>query len=232
MLHSFFCQEQTGAGITSLPSCTLLSGPPRSGKTSLLFQLAYNTCAESESSTVVFICKRQNVERKPPVLSQDVDAGSELFERVHMKYVDSEEEVRKYFAAFHLHDITPRVVIIDDFFDLFDDWKCKKFYGQTRGREIGIVRTLALCRDAIDYACKTAGVECKLLLSDTHVSQGPRLLYIYQRWLPTILTIEPLDSGFILQVFRDGDCNPGCKGELARYSLAQCALKLEVLKQV
>ncbi|MCO5607718.1 hypothetical protein L7F22_061917 [Adiantum nelumboides] len=147
----------------------------------------------------------------------DVDAGSELFERVHMKYVESDEEVRKYFAAFHLHDIIPRVVIIEDFFDLFDDWKCKKLYGQTRGREIGIVRTLALCRDAIDYASKIAGVECKLLISDTHVSQGPRLLYIYQRWLTTILTIESLDTGFILKVFRDGDCKVDCEGVVAQW---------------
>lgn len=230
MLHSFFSQEQADVGITSLPPCTLLSGPPRSGKTSLLFQLAYNICSQSESSTVVFICKRQNVERKPPVLSQDVDAGSEVFERVHMKYVDGDEDVRKYFAAFHLHDTIPRAVIIDDFFDLFDDWQCKKLYGQARGREIGIVRTLALCKDAVDYACKTAGVECKLLISDTHVNQGPRLLYIYQRWLTTILTIEPLDDGFVLKVFRDGDCNVGCKGALAHYSMAQHVLKLETLK--
>lgn len=231
MLQCFFPQQQAQAPATStgVPSCTLLSGPPRSGKTSLLFQFAYNASAHSESSTVVFICKRQNVERKPPILSEDVDATSEVFERVHMKYVDGDDDVRKYFAAFHLHDTIPRAVIIDDFFDLFDDWKCKKLYGQARGREISIIRTLALCRDAIDYAYKTLGVECKLLISDTHVIQGPRLLYIYQRWLSTILTIESLDSSFVLKVYRDSDSNQGARGALAQYTMAQQILKLEML---
>lgn len=230
MLHCFFSRQQAGAAANlnaSFPSYTLLSGPPRSGKTSLLLQFAYN-CAWSESTTAVFICKRQNVERKPPILSEDVDASSEVFERVHMKYVDGDDDIRKYFAAFHLHDTIPRVVIIDDFFELFDDWKCKKLYGQLRGREIGIIRTLALCRDAIDHATKTCGAECKLLISDTHANQGPRLLYIYQRWLSTILTIEALDSRFMLKTYRNNGSSQDDKA-YAQYTMAQQNLKLEML---
>ncbi len=32
--------------------------------------------------------------------------------------------------------------------------------------------------------------ECKLLVSDTHTGEGPRLQYIYQRWLHQIFTIR------------------------------------------
>ena len=42
-----------------------------SGKTSLLFQFAYNSSAammSEASADVVFICKRQDIERKPPIL--------------------------------------------------------------------------------------------------------------------------------------------------------------------
>jgi hypothetical protein len=38
------------------------------------------------------------------------------------RYVEDDEDVRKYFAAFHLHEKIPRVVIIDDFLELFNDW--------------------------------------------------------------------------------------------------------------
>ena len=37
------------------------------------------------------------------------------------RYVEDDEDIRKYFAAFHLHHKMPRVVIIDDFLELFDD---------------------------------------------------------------------------------------------------------------
>lgn len=223
MLQSFFCHQKQGPPqLPSSPLCALLSGPPRSGKTSLLLQFAYN-CACQQFSTVVFICKRRNVERKPPLLSQDVDASSDVFERVQMKYVEDDEGIRKYFAAFHLHDNFPRAVIIDDFCDFFDEWKS---YGQLRGREISIIKTLALCRDAIDHANKD-GVGCKLLISDTHTGQGPRLLYIYQRWLSTIFTIEAIGSSFRLRTYRNGG-NQGDKA-YAQYSTAQENLTLEVL---
>lgn len=37
------------------------------------------------------------------------------------RYVDNDEGIKKYFAAFHLHDNFPRTVVIDDFGDLFDE---------------------------------------------------------------------------------------------------------------
>lgn len=38
------------------------------------------------------------------------------------------------------------------------------------------------------YGSKTG--PCKLLLSDTHLGDSPRLLFIYKRWVPTIFTIK------------------------------------------
>lgn len=35
--------------------------------------------------------------------------------------MDNDEGIKKYFAAFHLHDNFPRTVVIDDFGDLFDE---------------------------------------------------------------------------------------------------------------
>eukprot|EP00249_Psilotum_nudum_P015957 c25594_g1_i8 orf=51-506(+) len=126
MFHAFFPEQQQQPPppppLSSLaPWHALLSGPPNSGKTSLLLQFAYN-CALDESSTVVFICKRHSLERKPPLLPQEVDASSEVFERIHMKYVDDDEGIRKFFAAFHMHPKFPRAVIIDDLCEFFNEW--------------------------------------------------------------------------------------------------------------
>ncbi|CAH9112780.1 unnamed protein product [Cuscuta europaea] len=72
-------------------------------------------------SAVVFISNRQKLEAKPPFLSQCVEPSSDIFQRIHMKYIDDEEGIKKYFAAFHVHDEIPVSVIIDDFADFFDD---------------------------------------------------------------------------------------------------------------
>ncbi|KAH7352072.1 hypothetical protein KP509_19G028300 [Ceratopteris richardii] len=147
-----------------------------------------------------------------------------------MKYVKGDDEVRRYFAAFHLHEKIPTTVIIDDLVDLFDELESRECYRQARGWEIGIVRTLALCRDAMNYASQIAGVDCKLIISDTNINQGPRLLYIYQRWFTLILTVESIGSSFVLKVFQDSRCIPACKGILAQYTVSQQFLRLEMLR--
>lgn len=35
--------------------------------------------------------------------------------------MEDDEEIKKYFAAFHLHDKIPTAVVVDDFGDFFDD---------------------------------------------------------------------------------------------------------------
>uniref|UniRef100_A0A7C9D532 Uncharacterized protein n=1 Tax=Opuntia streptacantha TaxID=393608 RepID=A0A7C9D532_OPUST len=101
----------------------LLSGPPSCGKTSLLFQYALN-CAAEPDSYVVFICNRRRLEAKPPFLSQGIDPSSDLFQRIQIKYVEDDQAIKKYFAAFHLLQPSPTAVIVDDFGDLFHERFC------------------------------------------------------------------------------------------------------------
>nr|ABK22884.1 unknown [Picea sitchensis] len=80
----------------------LLSGPPHSGKTSLLLQFAYN-CAKETSATVVFICRRHSLERNPPFLPQDIDPSSDIFECIHMnsgiwKTMKESENILQHFT--------------------------------------------------------------------------------------------------------------------------------------
>ncbi|XP_019189349.1 PREDICTED: uncharacterized protein LOC109183739 isoform X4 [Ipomoea nil] len=147
----------------------LLSGPPSSGKTSLLFQYALNSAMEFNGA-VVFICSRHKLDTKPPFLSQGVDPSSDIFQRIHIKYIDDDEGIKRYFAAFHIHHANPVSVIIDDFANFFDERNCQQRYNNARGRDLAMVRTLALCRNAIDTAKESS--PCQLLLSDTHHGDG------------------------------------------------------------
>ncbi|CAH9112778.1 unnamed protein product [Cuscuta europaea] len=210
-------------------SVILLSGPPSSGKTSLLFQYALNAAMGSVSA-VVFISNRQKLEAKPPFLSQCVEPSSDIFQRIHMKYIDDEEGIKKYFAAFHVHDEIPVSVIIDDFADFFDDRNCQQRYNNARGKDLAMVRTLALCRNAIDSA-KESG-QCQLLLSDTHHGDSPRLLYIYKRWVSSIYTIrgDGFGSFFLRRSYKFGiDKSSGSK--TAKYSVSLQYLLLEGISE-
>ncbi|KAM7253484.1 hypothetical protein ACFE04_021638 [Oxalis oulophora] len=96
-----------------------------------------------------------------------VDSSSDVFRRIEMKYIDDEEGLKKYFAAFRLLDEIPiRVIVVDEFGDFFDQKSCYEKYGNSHGRDLAMVCTLALCRNAIDHVNEKRGL-CKLLLSDT-----------------------------------------------------------------
>ncbi|KAJ7979654.1 tRNA dimethylallyltransferase [Quillaja saponaria] len=226
MVERFFSVRQTDLVDNQSNSIILLSGPPSCGKTSLLFQFAINELLEAKSAnqSVVFICNKHRLESKPPYLSQGIDPASNIFQHMQMKYVNDDEDVKKYFSAFHLHDTLPAAVVIDDFGDLFEERSCQGRYSNPRGRDLAMVRTLALCHNAIMYANQKG--PCKLLLSDTHHGDSPRLLFIYKRWIPTIFTIKGGSLGsFILENRSDSGSTSRTKS--AKYSIALQYLLLE-----
>lgn len=185
----FFSTTQTHLQDDKSSDIMLLSGPPSSGKTSLLFQFAFNLASES-AANVIFICNKRRLESKPPYLSQGVDPTSGVFGQIQMKYLEDDEGIKKYFAACHLHETLPVAVIIDDFGDFFNERHCQERYGNARGRDLAMVRILALCQDVVTHVKLRSGGRCRVLLSDTHHGDGPRLLYIYKRWIPSIFIIK------------------------------------------
>ncbi|KAE9593470.1 hypothetical protein Lal_00029429 [Lupinus albus] len=174
----------------------LLCGPPSSGKTSLLFQFAFNVATLHSNSTVIFICNPHSFHSKPPFLSQGIDPSSHLFHRIQIKYLNDDQDIRNYFSAFHLHHTLPAAVLIDDFGLFFHNNN-----GGGGGRDLAMAKTLALCHNAITYANQKGC--CKLLLSDTHTHQGdiPRFNFIYKKWIHTTFTIQEGDvpGSFILK---------------------------------
>ncbi|KAJ0969260.1 hypothetical protein J5N97_022137 [Dioscorea zingiberensis] len=225
MVERFFPVEQNSP---AEPTLALLSGPPCCGKTSLLFQFAINCASETSSGDVIFMCNKRRLESKPPFLSQEIsgiDLSSDVFQRIQMKYVEDDDGIKKYFAAFHLHESFPLAVIIDDFADFFGERTCQNRYGNARGRDLAMVRTLALCQDAITY---TKGA-CKLLLADTHQGDNPRLLFIYKRWIQSFFTIQSDGSGsFIMR----SSANSSTRSERTRSAKYSVALQSLVLEQM
>ncbi|XP_052205833.1 uncharacterized protein LOC127810402 isoform X2 [Diospyros lotus] len=238
MVERFFFLRQTPQFTThhySLDDDTmlLLSGPPSSGKTSLLFQLAFNAASMSGEGEVVFICNRRRLEANPPFLSQGIDPSSDTFHRIHIKYVEDDEAIKKYFSAFHLHDKIPHTVIVDDFGDLFDDRCVERYKNNPRGRDMAMVRTLALCHNAILHANKT--MPCQLVLGDTHHGDGdsPRLLFIYRRWISSFYTIIKGDDGSSSFLLKKNSYSRTAlpRRTTAKYSIALQYLVLEAITQ-
>lgn len=233
MVYRFFLTRQRDdVHQQETDSVALLSGPPSCGKTSLLFQFAINSASEFSSSNrkVVFICNRRRIETKPPYLSQGIDSSSDYLQRIKMKYVDDEDGIKKYFAAFHLNDTFPAAVVVDDFGDFFEERRCQERYGNARGRDLAMVRTLALCHNAMTHANKKG--PCKLLLSDTHHGDSPRLLYIYKRWIPTIFTIKGDGAvSFLLKCNNNSGNGSSKSTRTAKYSIAFQYLFLEAISE-
>nr|XP_027100073.1 uncharacterized protein LOC113719166 [Coffea arabica] len=227
MVERFFSIPQIEQQQQQQPQILLLSGPPSSGKSSLLFQFAYNSAFSTTSSSAVFLCNRRKLDTCPPFLSQGIDPSSEVFQRIQIKYVDDDEGIKNYFAAFHLqHPTFPLSVIIDDFADFFDERNCQDKYTNPRGRDLAMIRVLALCQNAISRA-NEAG-PCMLLLSDTHHGDSPRLLYIYRRWVSSIYTIKGDGFGsFLLRTSYQSGIAKSAGNRIAKYSIALQYLVLE-----
>ncbi|CAL0334268.1 unnamed protein product [Lupinus luteus] len=211
----------------SISNLLLLSGPPSSGKTSLLFQFAINIATLHSDSTVIFICNRHTFHSKPPFLSQGIDPSSHVFHRIQMKYLNDDQDIRNYFSAFHLYHTLPTAILIDDFALFFHD----KMTQQRGGPDLAMAKTLALCHNAITYANRKGS--CTLLLSDTHTHQGdiPRFNFIYKKWLHTTFTIQEGDApgSFILKVRSHSQTGSTGSIKAAKYSIALQYLVLDAI---
>ncbi|XP_015697178.1 uncharacterized protein LOC102711378 [Oryza brachyantha] len=227
MVHRFFPCTSSAPPPAESTGIALVSGPPCCGKTSLLFQFAINRATESGRG-VVFICRKGRLENSPPFLSHGIDPSHSVLQRIHIKYVEDDEGIRKYFAAFHLLDSFPAAVIVDDFADFFSERSCQQRYGNARARDLAVIRMLALCQNAITHANAKLGTpgSCNLLLSDVHQGDTPRSLFIYKRWISSIYTIQGDGLGsYILKSINSSEC--GSKGRRAKYSIALQYLVLE-----
>ncbi|KAK9675326.1 hypothetical protein RND81_11G000700 [Saponaria officinalis] len=232
MVERFFKGGGGSSSEKEREGITLLTGPPSCGKTSLLFQYALNLLSSnsnSDASYVVFICVRSRLQSHPPFLSQGIHPCSHLFRRIHIKYVDESDAVslKKYFAAFHLLSPFPLAVIVDDF-SLF--FPLTHTYNNARGRDLAMLRVLALSHSALLHANKTS--PCHLLFSDTHHHGDSPNLFISNTCLSSIFTVQAhASASFLLRNTLHIKGNDKPYNTTATYSIALQYLLLEQLSQ-
>ncbi|CAL4917089.1 unnamed protein product [Urochloa decumbens] len=165
------------------------------------------------------------------ILFQGVDPSMSLLQRIQIKYTEDGDEIRKYFAAFHLLENFPAAVIVDDFADFFSERSCQQRYETTRARDLAMVRILALCHNAIGHANAKLGSlgSCNLLLSDVLQGDTPRSLFIYKRWINSVYTIRADGTGsYILQ----NTVSPESETKKARKAKYSVALQYLVLEEI
>lgn len=92
--------------------------------TTLLFQAAMSLAQSHKSNRVVYICHPDRVQQTPPVLGSDIDSRSndsdshgmeEALQRITMRYISSESQLRDCFASLHLHPKLPDAILVDSF---------------------------------------------------------------------------------------------------------------------
>mmetsp|Transcript_20419 Transcript_20419/g.39107 ORF Transcript_20419/g.39107 Transcript_20419/m.39107 type:complete len:244 (-) Transcript_20419:201-932(-) len=203
--------------------CALLSGPSRSGRTSLLLQLAYGTACKG--CRVLFICQPKSI-LNPPVLPEGITRSASAYDNIDMRYLQDDDELRLFFASFHMITQVPEAVIVDNFSEFF---MARKYQGDRRACDIAQAKTLALMFDATQHAgTRLDSGECKLVVSDLVTESGyPRSSFIFQRWLPLTFLVSASSAGeFRFSVFNTDAVHDTSKLAIY-YSLSRAHLVLE-----
>mmetsp|Transcript_4987 Transcript_4987/g.16255 ORF Transcript_4987/g.16255 Transcript_4987/m.16255 type:complete len:244 (-) Transcript_4987:216-947(-) len=171
----------------------LVSGPPHSGKTSILFSAAFAAASRGERALV--IASRRKLEETPPLIPKGCLPSNDAFKRVDIKYADSCEDLQRYLAGFALLDSMPHIILVDDLGGLVDGT-----HPQGKRNQDGsmlLAKLLALLADAAGHATARLAREegtsacCRLVVTDTSDREGaPRQVFLYRRWLPAIVSIS------------------------------------------
>ncbi|EFN54821.1 hypothetical protein CHLNCDRAFT_134828 [Chlorella variabilis] len=200
----------------------LLSGPERSGKTSLLFHTAL--VAARQGKEVLLLCRRQKLEQMPPLLPGGVAISDAAWQRVNIKYLSSGTDLLRYVSLIHaLPAGPPDLLLVDDLHALAD----LPAGDRSRPRDMALCRILASLHEAANVASQLKGSPCQLIVTESSHVEGPRLLYILQRWLPLVLHIRPAGAAHALALLNPQPHIPcTCLAQL-RFSVKHSALTLE-----
>lgn len=165
----------------------LLTGPPHSGRTTLLFHYAYSHAAAQEH--VLFVTRREEVEFDAPLLPAGVPKDDPALQRIQMRYLDTLADVKKLAASIHLLEQPPAAIIVDNLSGF------EHAGGNDRQHhEHELMAALSYLHDAVQWA-GSASRQCTLLVSEVAAADGPRMLFLYQRWLPLVMQITELPAG-------------------------------------
>lgn len=222
-------QPQLGAALAALPhlppcaSHCLLSGPERSGKTSLLFHAALSLARQGRE--VLVLCRRPKLEAAPPLLPEGLSRQDPAWQLVHLKYLANGYELLRYASCIHMLPRLPDALLVDDLHALCD----LPAGDRPRPRDMALCRVLAALHEAANVVAALKHAPCQLLATQLSPPDGPRQLYMLQRWLPLVLHIRPAAQSHTLAVLSPRpDVPPACLQQL-QFSLKHGSLALEAM---
>eukprot|EP00877_Chromochloris_zofingiensis_P009595 jgi/Chrzof1/488/Cz01g17180.t1 len=154
-----------------------------SGKTSLLFNYCYKAAARGVR--VALLCRRSKLEQTPPLLPGGVQRKDAAFKHIGLKYIEDIQDLKRYGACLHLLPDPPGVIVIDGLSDIADASRIE----DRRSRDTEITKAVAYIVDALEAIKTRSGVDCQLIVSDLSTEDGPKSLYLLQRWIPLVITI-------------------------------------------
>lgn len=91
----------------------------------------------------------------------------------------------RFCSSVHLLQSPPVAILVDDLSEII--------YGSSplSPAPQQLVKALAALVEAAHHIGLQGGERCRLIVTDTGTAEGPRNLFMYQRWLPLVLTIRP-----------------------------------------
>lgn len=168
----------------------LIAGPPKCGKTSMLFHCA-SKYAEN-GMHVIMLLRRAKVESHPPCLPPLSIMDDECYNRVHIKYVNHLDNLRKFLSCAHLCKVNASAILLDDLSSyICDDLQESRM----RSYESCLARVLAELKEAANAIARRNGSPCGLVVTDRGNDEGPSHRYVYERWLPLVLCSSPQGNG-------------------------------------
>ena len=174
------------------PRCAVC-GPPRSGKTSLLFHYALRVAEAGE--TVLFVAARDKITRQPPLLPAGVSIEDARLERIKMKYLATRRDLLTVLSGIHMLEEAPGAIVIDDL---------HAYLGEGGGGEGGrkaLVQLLGYLHEASEFlSSKAERGACKVVLSYLRGGEAMQTFFTIQRWIPLIYRVEPDGGCYRLEV--------------------------------
>ena len=161
----------------------LIAGPENSGKSSLSFAIAVSEA--KEGARVIYICNRNKIESKFPLLYDPVNLN--IYSKIIMRYVSSTYEIKAYLASIHASMQLPAIIIIEDLSLIIDP--LRSVSRRDQGFLECVLFIISLIMDTIQYIEKNTLSSVKLIITD--ICMDPSYLTILQRIIETAVVLKP-----------------------------------------
>jgi len=204
-LHTTVLSDNKSGKLTSR---ILISGPTKTGKTSLAFRMAYE--AASKGSIVLFVCLQTKMSSNFPLpinlpltenRNDSPSSGSDsrlpswspaILSRIMFKYVTNTAELKKLFASIHTIQPSPQCdtcVVVDDYLLIIDPMST---VNRQDHQFIEICQILgAFLVDAVDYLDKATEIQqTKLLLVGDSLDAS--FISMMFRYVDVAILLQPI----------------------------------------